>query len=79
MDKVAEIWASIKQLITSRTIWGGLILLLNAVGVDLNPDIGGAVVNVGDQLVNAIGAILVLIGYTDRRPKPGTVSVRAPS
>lgn len=76
MDKVTEVWLTIKQLITSRTIWGVLIMLLGSVGIDVN-GLDGALVNAGDSLITAAGALLALIGYVDRRPKPAELAKAA--
>lgn len=76
MDKLAEIWATIKQLLTSRTIWGVIVMLAGGLGIELPADLGGALVSAGDQVMVALGAVLALIGYVDRRPKPGMIEVK---
>lgn len=75
MGKIVEIWATIKQLITSRTIWGVIIMLASGIGIDLN-GVDVALTNAGDSIMTAIGALLALVGYLDRRPKPVAATVK---
>lgn len=75
MGKIAEIWATIKQLVTSRTIWGVIIMLASSVGIDLN-GVDVALTNAGDSIMTAIGALLALVGYLDRRPKSVAATVK---
>lgn len=75
MGKIVEIWATIKQLITSRTIWGVIIMLASGIGIDLN-GVDVALTNTGDSIMTAIGALLALVGYLDRRPKPVAATVK---
>lgn len=77
MEKVLEIWALIKQLVTSRTIWGVIIMLAGGLGFNLPVDLGDSIAATGDQLMVALGSLLALVGYIDRRPKPGMVEVKA--
>lgn len=80
MDKLSEVWSVLRQVFTSRTIWGAIILLLQAMGVDSSgfEQFGEHVANFGDAVMTAVGAFLVLIGYVDRRPKPGMIEVAKP-
>lgn len=79
MDKIQEIWATVKQLVTSRTIWGVVVMLVGGLGIQLPGDLGDMIGSAGDQLMMAIGSILAIVGYIDRRPKPGMVEVKAPA
>lgn len=78
MPNFAEIWAHIKQMLTSRTIWGTIVMLASMVNIDLT-GLDVALANAGDAVMAAIGALMVLVGYVDRRSKPGTISVKAPA
>lgn len=76
MTNLTGVWSGIRQLITSRTIYGGLILFLGAVGVKVPEGLDQAILGLGDNAMNLIGAALVLAGYFDRRPKPAAVDVK---
>lgn len=76
MEKLTELWATVRQLLTSRTIWGVVVMLLGYAGLDVS-GLDGALVDLGDKLIVAAGALLALIGYVDRRPKPGVIEVKA--
>lgn len=78
MDKVTELWATIKQLLTSRTIWGVIVMLLGTVGLNVN-GLNDLLVNLGDHLTAVLGAALAIIGYIDRRPKPAAAAANLPA
>lgn len=77
MDKILEIWGVLRQLFTSRTMWGLVVALLGMAGVDAN-GWDSMALELGDKLIAAAGALLAVIGYVDRRPKPGMVEVAVP-
>lgn len=76
MEQANTIWAKIKELITSRTIWGIIVMLLGSVGIKVD-GLDVALVQAGDSLVTAAGALLALVGYIDRRPKASEVAKAA--
>ncbi len=76
MDKAFDIWGKLKELITSRTIWGIIVMLLGSIGIKVE-GLDVALVNAGDSLVTAAGALLALVGYIDRRPKASDVAKAA--
>jgi len=77
MDKLESMWASLRQIVTSRTMWGVFVMLLGLVGIHPAAGLDAAIASVGDSLVAFAGAVLALIGYVDRRPKPGMIEVPA--
>lgn len=72
-DRVSEVWAALRQLVTSRTIFGVVIMLFAQFGIDL-PD-GDSIASAGDSILTAMGALMSVIGYLDRRPKPASAAV----
>lgn len=73
---MTEIWNKIRELLTSRTIWGVVVMLLGAIGVDAN-GLNDLLVAAGDNLITFVGAVMAVIGYIGRRPKQGFVEVPA--
>jgi hypothetical protein len=68
MKDFGKIFGVIKNLVSSKTLWGGVILVLQLFGVQADATVPDEAASIFDQLMTAVGAALVLIGRITAKP-----------